>query len=101
MLTQHKLVLDLALNNFDKPLHFSTTVGASNFLGIEKYMVQEGLIYNLIRGDLEPKKNAFDAVRTQALIDSVYKYRGLGDGTAYINSETSRLYHAPDGFSCE
>lgn len=91
MLTQHKLVLDLALNNFDKPLHFSTTVGASNFLGIEKYMVQEGLIYNLIRGDLEPKKNAFDAVRTQALIDSVYKYRGLGDGTAYINSETSRL----------
>ena len=91
MLTQHKLVLDLALNNLDKPLHFSTTVGSSNFLGIEKYMVQEGLIYNLIRGDLQPKQNSFDVTRTEALIDSVYKYRGLGDGTAYINSETSRL----------
>lgn len=91
MLTQHKLVLDLALNNPNNPLHFSTTVGSSNFLGFEKYMVQEGLIYNFIRGDLKPKNNDFDVVRTESLIDSVYKYRGLGDGTAYINSETSRL----------
>ena len=94
MLTQYKLVLDLAMNNVDRPLHFSTTVGLSNFMGLEKYMVQEGMIYNLMQGDTTDRRannQDFDLERTAHLIDDVYRFRGLGDGTAYVDDETTRL----------
>jgi hypothetical protein len=91
MQTQYKLVVDLTMNNLDRPIHVSTTVGLSNAVGLDKYMVQKGMIWDLIKGTLAPTKDSIDINRTADLIDNVFKYRGLGDSTAYIDGETKQL----------
>jgi len=93
MQTQYKLVLDLTMNNPDKPIHVSTTVGLSNAVGLDKYMVQKGMIWDLVKGSLTPSKDSLDVERTAYLVDSVFKYRGLGDGTVFISSETEQLLY--------
>jgi len=91
MQTQYKLVVDLAELNLDKPIHVSTTVGLSNAVGLEKYMVQKGMVWDFIKGRLSPVKDSMDINKTAFLVDSVFKFRGLGDGTTYINNETEQL----------
>ncbi len=91
MQTQHKLVVDLTMNNLDKPIHVSTTVGLSNAIGLDKYMVQKGMVWDLVKGTLSPSRDSMDIERTAYLVDSVFKYRGLGDGTAYVDGETRQL----------
>ncbi|MDR2579790.1 MAG: DUF2723 domain-containing protein [Fibromonadaceae bacterium] len=91
MQTQNKLVVDLTLNNPEKPIHVSTTVALSNAVGLDKYMVQKGMIWDLIKGTLTPTNEAMDIDRTAFLIDSVFKFRGLGDSSVFINYETERL----------
>jgi hypothetical protein len=91
MQTQYKLVLDLTMYNLDKPIHVSTTVGLSNAVGLDKYMVQKGMVWDFVKGVLSPIKDSVDLGRTAFLVDSVFKYRGLGDSTTYINNETEQL----------
>jgi hypothetical protein len=91
MQTQYKLVVDLAMNNPDNPIHVSTTVGLSNAVGLDKYMVQKGMIWDLIKGKLTPNKDSMDIERTAHLVENVFKYRGLGDSTTFVNSETEQL----------
>jgi len=91
MQTQYKLVVDLTMFNLDKPIHVSTTVGLSNAVGLDKYMVQKGMVWDLVKGTLSPVKDSMDIGRTAFLVDSVFKFRGLGDGTTFINNETEQL----------
>ena len=52
------------------------------------------MIYNLMQGDTTDRRannQDFDLERTAHLIDDVYRFRGLGDGTAYVDDETTRL----------
>ncbi|MGL1934045.1 MAG: DUF2723 domain-containing protein [Fibrobacterales bacterium] len=88
---QDKLVLDITRQNPDRPIHFATTVSVNNYIGLEKYMKMDGMVYTLVDTTLAPSNRKLDAAVTRSFIDTLYQFRGLGDGTTYINPETSRL----------
>ncbi|MGL1901553.1 MAG: DUF2723 domain-containing protein [Fibrobacterales bacterium] len=88
---QDKLVLDITRQNPDRPIHFATTVSVNNYIGLEKYMKMDGMVYTLVDTTLSPSNRKLDAAITRSFIDTLYQFRGLGDGSTYINPETSRL----------
>lgn len=92
MLTQYKLVVDLTLQNPDRPIEFATTVGENSLMGLEGYMIQEGLVHRLVAGDLTYEKNRFDAEYSARLIDEVFRFRGMT--TAYIHDPLRNLFSA-------
>lgn len=91
ILVQDQLVWDLVNSNPEAPIHFATTVQRSTYLGLEKYMKMDGMVYTLERQSLNQNALKINYEKTQTLVDSVYQYRGLGDGNVYINPETGRL----------
>ena len=38
----------LATNKWERPIYFSTTVPSSQYKGLEKYFVQEGMAYRIV-----------------------------------------------------
>lgn len=86
---QDIMVLHIVQNNYPKhPIHFAVTVSDDNMMGLEKYQIMEGMVYTLVE---EKKNKEIDAMATARLVDSVYKFRGLGDPKVYIDLNTEGL----------
>lgn len=86
---QDIMVLHIVQNNFpQRPIHFAISVSDGNMMGLDEYVQMEGMVYTLTT---EKRKKALDPERTAYLVDSVYQFRGLGDGTTYIDSNTEGL----------
>jgi tetratricopeptide (TPR) repeat protein len=86
---QDIMVLHIVQNNYPKhPIHFAVTVSDDNMMGLDKYMLMEGMVYTLT----EDKRNKeIDAAATARMVDSVYRFRGLGDPKVYIDLNTEGL----------
>jgi tetratricopeptide (TPR) repeat protein len=94
---QDIMVLHIVQNNYPAhPIHFAVTVGDENMMGLEKYVVMEGMVYTLTE---EKKNKDIDAALTAHLVDSVYRFRGLGDPKLNVDLNTEGLltnYSATD-----
>jgi Flp pilus assembly protein TadD len=88
---QDKLVLNIVdSNKWKKPLYFAVTVSDDNFMGLDPYLQMEGLAYR-IRPQPVPQEKKIDIEKTQYFLDKVYKFRGLGDGSASLEETTQKL----------
>ncbi len=86
---QDIMVLHIVQNNYPaRPIHFAVTVSDDNMMGLEKYLIMEGMVYTLV----EDKKNKdIDAPVTARMVDSVYRFRGLGDPKLFVDLNTEGL----------
>jgi hypothetical protein len=88
---QDKLVLNIVdSNKWRKPIYFAVTVSDDNFMGLGPYLQMQGLAYRVMPGVVSQDKK-IDIDRTVDLLERVYKFRGLGDGTANLDETTKRL----------
>jgi tetratricopeptide (TPR) repeat protein len=86
---QDIMVLHVVQNNYpERPMQFAVTVGDDNMMGLQKWVKMEGMVYTLVE---EPANKAIDPLITAKLIDSVYRFRKLGDSTVYIDPNTEGL----------
>jgi Flp pilus assembly protein TadD len=86
---QDIMILHIVQNNFPaRPVHFAVTIGGDNAMGLDQYTVMEGLVYTLTE---ERRNREIDVAITSRMVDSVYRFRGLGDPKVYIDGNTAGL----------
>ncbi|MBN1760092.1 MAG: DUF2723 domain-containing protein [Chitinispirillaceae bacterium] len=88
---QDQMVVNIVdANAWKKPIYFAVTVSDDNLMGLGPYLKMQGLVYRVMP-IVVAEKDRLDIARTVHLLDNVYRFRGLGDGTARLNDTSEKL----------
>jgi len=77
----------LATNQWNRPIYFSTTVPSTQYKGLEKYFVQEGMAYRI-----EPIKIDESNQEEFGMIDPVVMYDNVMNKIKWGNAEDPEVY---------
>jgi hypothetical protein len=89
-------IMDLiSTNKWERPIYISTTVPSSQYKGLEKYFVQEGLAYRIvpIRTD-KPEEGEFGMIDHEVMYDNMMNKFGWGnaaDPSVYLDENNKRM----------
>ncbi len=90
-------IMDLiSTSKWERPIYISTTVPSSQYKGLEKYFVQEGLTYRVvpIRTD-KPEEGEFGMIDHDAMYDNMMNKFGWGnaaDPSVYLDENNKRMF---------
>jgi hypothetical protein len=88
---QDKMVLNIVdANQWRKPLYFAVTVSADNYMGLRPYLQMQGLAFRVLP-DVVPQERQVDVDRTLFMLEHVYRFTGLGEGSVLMNETSSKL----------
>jgi hypothetical protein len=77
----------LSHNNWNRPVYFSTTVPSTQYKGLEKFFIQEGLGYRVV-----PVKTGQPEVGEFGMIDPVVMYDNLMNKFTWGNASDPSVY---------
>jgi hypothetical protein len=90
-------IMDLiSTNKWQRPIYFSTTVPSSQYKGLEKYFIQEGLAYRLapIKTD-KPEQGEFGMIDPLVMYDNMmnkFKWGNAEDPKVYLDENNKRMF---------
>lgn len=58
-------------NNWERPIYFANMLGADNFIGLDKYLVNEGMVYRLLPIEKGQPEDEISLVNTATLYHNV------------------------------
>ncbi|NSW95769.1 MAG: DUF2723 domain-containing protein, partial [Bacteroidales bacterium] len=86
----------LATSNWERPLYFSTTVPSSQYKGLEKYFVQEGMAYRIVpikTGTPEPGE--YGIIDPEVMYDNMmnkFEWGNAADPDVYLDENNRRMF---------
>ncbi|MCX6322293.1 MAG: DUF2723 domain-containing protein [Bacteroidia bacterium] len=86
----------LSTNKWERPIYFSTTVPSSQYKGLEKYFIQEGLAYRVapVRTD-KPEQGEFGMIDPVVMYDNMmnkFKWGNAEDPSVYLDENNRRMF---------
>jgi hypothetical protein len=86
----------LSTNKWERPIYFSTTVPSTQYKGLEKYFIQEGLAYRVvpIKTD-KPEQGEFGMIDPQVMYDNMMNKFKWGNAAApgvYLDENNKRMF---------
>jgi len=86
----------LSTNKWERPVYYSTTVPSSQYKGLEKYFVQEGLAYRLVpvRTDTA-EQGEFGMIDNKVMYDNLmnnFKWGNAEDPSVYLDENNRRMF---------
>lgn len=89
------IILDiLAANDWERPIYFAITTGASSYLGLTDYFQLEGLAYRLVPYKTQSFDGQTGEVNTELMYDNLmnkFKWGGMEEGDIYMNENNRRM----------
>lgn len=92
------LVENVAKDGWKRPVYFANTVTPSSFVGLDKYLRQEGLAYRVLPlnkpDDVDYYEGFQGSIRPDMMEDNMvnkFKYRNLDNAKVYYDENTLRM----------
>lgn len=86
----------LSTNKWERPIYFSTTVPSTQYKGLEKYFIQEGLAYRVVpvRTD-KPEQGEFGMIDPTIMYDNLmnkFAWGNAGAPSVYLDENNRRMF---------
>jgi len=86
----------LSTNKWERPVYFSTTVPSTQYKGLEKYFIQEGLSYRIVPVKTDkPEPGEFGMIDTDIMYDNMmnkFKWGNAEKPSVYLDENNRRMF---------